>query len=471
MNMTTATAPTEGAPASQVTRPVIERGMLAWLRQNLFRTPFDAALTIILVVIGGSLLTQFLEWSITQADWTVITTNFRILMQGTYPAEQGNRLGLSVALITLLAGVSWGIWGKLFRATAFAFVGGVLIFVFVPLAAESLADSPRGSFGAYVSGQLAPLFSLLRDPVLLLVGCLLIGYGIGRFAKQINRKRAGRYTLIAWFIAIPICFILVRGFSDADGVLPFVQTNRWGGLLLTFMLAFVAIVACFPLGILLALGRMSGGTHKLAFKVPPRWWLNPLQWLHALSIWWRNLGNYPIIKLLCIIYIEFLRGVPLVTVFFTANLIVPLALGDNSIDAVLRAMVALTLFEAAYIAEIVRGGLQALPPGQLEAAKALGLSPVQATLFITLPQALRIAIPPLVGQFITMFKDTSLVAIIGLTELLGISRAVLAQSDFIGRHRELYVFVAIVYFVFSYGMSYAARQLERSGSGAFRKIG
>jgi general L-amino acid transport system permease protein len=138
---------------------------------------------------------------------------------------------------------------------------------------------------------------------------------------------------------------------------------------------------------------------------------------------------------------------------------------------VLRAMVALTLFEAAYIAEIVRGGLQALPPGQLEAAKALGLSPVQATLFITLPQALRIAIPPLVGQFITMFKDTSLVAIIGLTELLGISRAVLAQSDFIGRHRELYVFVAIVYFVFSYGMSYAARQLERSGSGAIRKIG
>ncbi|PJF32097.1 MAG: amino acid ABC transporter permease [Candidatus Thermofonsia Clade 1 bacterium] len=469
--MTTATAPSEGTSASRVTRPVTERGTLIWLRKNLFRTPFDTALTVILVIVGGSLLIQFFEWSISQADWTVITVNFRILMQGTYPADQGTRLGLSVALITLIAGVSWGIWGKLFRSTAFAFVGGVLIFVFIPLAAESLPELSESAFGNYLSSQLAPLFSLLRDPVLLLVACLLIGYGIGRFAKQINRKRAARYTLIAWFIAIPVCFILVRGFTDADGILPFVQTNRWGGLLLTFMLAFVAIVACFPLGILLALGRMSGSTHKLTFKAPPRWWLNPLQWLHALSIWWRNLGNYPIIKLLCIVYIEFLRGVPLVTVFFTANLIVPLALGDNSIDAVLRAMVALTLFEAAYIAEIVRGGLQALPPGQLEAAKALGLSPVQATLFITLPQALRIAIPPLVGQFITMFKDTSLVAIIGLTELLGISRSVLAQSEFIGKHREVYIFIAIVYFVFSYGMSYAARQLERSGSGAIRKIG
>ncbi|MCS6871385.1 MAG: amino acid ABC transporter permease [Anaerolineae bacterium] len=469
--MTTATVPSEGTSASSVTRPVVERGVLSWLRKNLFRTPFDAAVTVILLVVGGNLLAQFLNWSITQADWRVITINFRILMQGTYPADQGARLGLSVALITLLAGISWGIWGKLYRSTAFAFLGGVLLFIFVPLAVESVPELSQDAFGKYLGNQIAPLLSLLRDPVLLLVACLLIGYGVGRFAKQVNRKRAGRYTLIAWLIAIPVCFVLVRGFTDAQGALPFVQTSRWGGLLLTFMMAFVAIVACFPLGILLALGRTSGGTHKLAFKAPPRWWLNPLQWLHALSIWWRNLGNYPIIKLLCIIYIEFLRGVPLVTVFFTANLIVPLALGDNSIDAVLRAMVALTLFEAAYIAEIVRGGLQAIPPGQLEAAKALGLSPVQATLFITLPQALRIAIPPLVGQFITMFKDTSLVAIIGLTDLLGISRAVLAQSDFIGRHREMYIFVAIVYFVFSYGMSYAARQLERSGSGALRKIG
>ncbi len=458
-------------PASAVTRPTAERGALAWLKKNLFRSPFDSVMTILVLGIGILLLAQFFQWAITQAQWTVITTNFRILLQGTYPADQGGRLGLSVALITLIAGVSWGIWGKLFRTTVFAFVGGVLIFIIVPLAAEGLSDAPQGTLSAYLSGQLAPLFSLLREPVMLLVGCLLIGYAVGRLGKRLNRKRAGRYTLIGWLVLIPIVFFLVRGFTDADGILPFVQTNRWGGLLLTFMLAFVAIVACFPLGILLALGRMSGGTHKLAFKAPPRWWLNPLQWLHALSIWWRNLGNYPIIKLLCILYIEFLRGVPLVTVFFTANLIVPLALGDNSIDAVLRAMVALTLFEAAYIAEIVRGGLQALPPGQLEAAKALGLSPVQATLFITLPQALRIAIPTLVGQFITMFKDTSLVAIISLTDLLGISRSVLAQSEFIGRHREIYVFVAVVYFVFSYGMSYAARQLERSGSGAVRKLG
>jgi general L-amino acid transport system permease protein len=156
-----------------------------------------------------------------------------------------------------------------------------------------------------------------------------------------------------------------------------------------------------------------------------------------------------------------------VTVFFAANYIVPFALGidSNQIDSAVKAMVALTLFEAAYIAEIVRGGLQALPPGQMEAAKALGLNPVQAMLLIILPQALRVVIPALVGQFITMFKDTSLVVLVGLLELLGTVQSVISRPEYSQHRREALLFVALVYFIFSYGMSRAAHQLERSGSG------
>lgn len=458
-------------PSINVERPLQAKGALAWLRKNLFRTPLDALLTLIVGYIALSGLVGFLQWAITTADWQVITINFRILLQGRYPGEAGGRLALSVFLLVGLAGLSWGLWGRMYLATAVTLLAGVIIFVLVPLAEESLAGSAEASLGLYLSTQVAPLFSVLRDPVIFLVILLIGGYGIGRAMKAINPQVFRRAVIIGWLVTIPLVFILVRGFERDTPNLPLVAPNLWGGLLLTFMLAFVAIVACFPLGVLLAIGRMSGGGKKRVWKPTSGWFLNPIEWYRALVAWWVNLGNYPILKLLSIAYIEFLRGVPLVTVFFTANLIVPLALGDANIDAVVRAMVALTLFEAAYIAEIVRGGLQALPPGQVEAGKALGLSPIRIALFITLPQAIRIVIPTLVGQFITMFKDTSLVAIIGLTDLLGISRSVLAQSAFVTRHREIYVFVAVVYFVFSYGMSYAARQLERSGSGATRKVG
>jgi general L-amino acid transport system permease protein len=420
-------------------KPPVQSGLIYWLRKNLFRTWFDTLLTFLMGYVAVTAGAQFLQWAVVEANWQVVVVNFRVLMQGQYPGEFGGRLALAVVLIVVLAGVSWGIWGRLFRTTLISLGLGVGLLVLLPPAARTLnVQSP------YLIDQLIPMFDVLAGPVVLLVTCLGIGYGIGRAAKRINRQRAARLTLIGWFVLIPAAFVLVRGFAPGSQPLPLVPTNLWGGLLLTFMLAFVAIVACFPLGVLLALGRTSGGPKG-------------------------KLGRYPVIKLFCIAYIEFLRGVPLVTVFFTANLIVPLALGDNSIDAVVRAMVALTLFEAAYIAEIVRGGLQAIPPGQVEAARAIGLSPVQATLFIILPQAIRIVIPTLVGQFITMFKDTSLVAIIGLFDLLGLTRSVLAQPEFTNNYREAYIFVAAVYFVFSYGMSYAARQLEKTGSGRFRR--
>jgi general L-amino acid transport system permease protein len=195
------------------------------------------------------------------------------------------------------------------------------------------------------------------------------------------------------------------------------------------LLASVGIVLSFPLGVLLALGRRS---------------------------------SLPVVRILSTGYIEFIRGVPLVTILFMADIILPLFLpGDWRLDRVARAMGGISLFSAAYVAENVRGGLQAVASGQVEAAHALGLSTFRTNLHIVLPQALRDVIPANVGLFISLLKDTTLVTIIGLLELLGISRAVLAQSGSFGASLEVYVFVAGVFFVLCYAMSQASYRLER----------
>jgi general L-amino acid transport system permease protein len=184
----------------------------------------------------------------------------------------------------------------------------------------------------------------------------------------------------------------------------------------------------------------------------------------------RRAERYPAIKYGCILYIEFVRGVPLITVLFMTNLLVPL-LNPNlaTVPGAIRAMVGITLFSAAYLAENVRGGIQSIPSGQEEAGKAVGLNNVQITTQIMLPQALRAVIPALVGQAISLFKDTSLVVIVGLADLTGYAQRVVAQQAFIGERLVTFVFISVIYFVISYIMSYISRRLEESGSGAARR--
>jgi general L-amino acid transport system permease protein len=233
--------------------------------------------------------------------------------------------------------------------------------------------------------------------------------------------------VIAWLLSVPISVILLSGIGTP---LPEVSTNVWEGLLLTFVLAIAGITLSFPLGVLLALGRRS---------------------------------TMPAVRLLSTVYIEAIRGVPLVTIIFMADIMLPLFLpGEWRLDRVMRAMGGITLFSAAYVAENVRGGLQAIPSGQVEAANAIGLNTVQTNLYIVLPQALRSVIPANVGLFISLLKDTTLVTIVGLGELLGIGRAVLAQPEWIGAHIEVYVFIAAVFFLLCYTMSQASYRLEAS---------
>ena len=222
--------------------------------------------------------------------------------------------------------------------------------------------------------------------------------------------------------------VLLRGLPGVPGLQP-VSVIYWGGLMLNLLLAVVGIVLSLPIGIALALGRRS---------------------------------RLPLVKLICIVFIEVFRGVPLITLLFMSQVLVPLAFPENfPLNSVIRASIVITLFSAAYMAENIRGGLQALHPGQAEAARALGFPQWQTTLFVSLPQAIRNVIPAIVGQFIALFKDTSLVYIIGMLDVVEISRAFIESNpEYLSSAREVYIFLALVFWVFTYGMSYVSGKVE-----------
>jgi general L-amino acid transport system permease protein len=218
--------------------------------------------------------------------------------------------------------------------------------------------------------------------------------------------------------------------------LPHVENERWGGLALTLLLATFGMAGAFPLAILLALGRRS---------------------------------RLPAIQALCVAYIELVRGVPLISLLFMASAMLPLFLPSGvSVDKLLRAQLALVAFAAAYLAEVVRGGLQAVPREQYDIADALGLRAHQKYLFVVLPQALRLAVPPLVNTLIGLFKDTSLVAIIGVFDLLQAVKVSLGEPRWTGFGVEAYLFAALVYFAFCFAMSAYSKRLELSPMGSAR---
>lgn len=384
--------------------PLAERPtLLGWLRKNLFNSWSNAILTVAAGWLTYVLLRGLLVWIFTEADWAVIQTNLRLILLGQYPIAQVWRIWVSMVLLAFLIGNSLSIWGKGKTSTRFTVL---LIAILLGLAVA-------------ISGP-------TRLWLIGLAATVGVGWLLGRSAGKAMRSVVG----MGWVVWPPIFILLLRGFSSAEGALPLVGTNLWGGLMLTFMLTIVGIVFSFPIGVLLALGRQS---------------------------------DLRIVRWFCITFIEVVRGVPLITILFMAQLMLPLFLPAGlTIDRVLRAMVGITLFSAAYLAENVRGGLQAIPKGQYEASYALGLSSAQSMGLIILPQALRLIIPILVGQFIALFKDTALVAIVGLFDLVGIARTVLAQPAFLGTHREVYAFISLLYWVFSYAMSYVSIRLEDS---------
>ncbi|PIF03589.1 MAG: amino acid ABC transporter permease [Arcobacter sp.] len=226
-------------------------------------------------------------------------------------------------------------------------------------------------------------------------------------------------------ISLPILtYILIAGGFGLEEV----ETDKWGGLMLTVVVAAVGIVASFPIGIIFALGRQS---------------------------------KMPIIKTISVLYIEFIRGVPLITILFMSSVILPLFFPENmDFNKLLRALIGITLFQAAYIAEVVRGGLQAIPKGQYEAADAIGLTYWQTMGLVILPQALKISIPNIVGSFISLFKDTTLVLIIGLFDVLAMVTMTSSDTNWLGFETEGYVFVTMIYWMICFSMSKYAKAVE-----------
>ncbi len=384
--------------------PPVERyTVLGWVYKNLLTPWYNALLTLLALWLIYVIFLPIARWAFTAARWEVIAVNLRLLMIGQYPKDQIWRIWLALHFLALVIGLTWGSLARRWR-------NPVLVIMLLPW---GLALIPGFSSSTRMHLAILPLL-------------VLIAFGIAQAA----RGAARRQVIPLWVSYFILFILLIRGLTPPEGWFPLVPTNLWGGLVLTLVLTVTGIVLSFPLGLLLALGRRS---------------------------------NLPIIRWFSIAYIELIRGVPLVTILFMAQIMLPLFLpGNVQVDRVIRAIVGIVLFTAAYQAENVRGGLQAIPHGQYEAAYALGLNSFQTNLFIILPQALRNVIPVLVGQFIALYKDTSLVAVVGLLDLLGIAKAVLAQPAYIGTQREVYLFISAIYWLFSYIMAYLSQRLEKA---------
>ena len=373
-----------------------------WVRKNLFSTWYNGILTVVFLFLLFQGLNALILWLFTQAQWAVVTTNLRLFFVGLFPQELYWRLWLSLGIIAAIAGLSWGfsqknslLWS---RPILFALAIAIAAVVFLPI-------------------DLTPRLWLLG---IIVVAAAAVGIG-----RQLS-PQLGSWLPVAW----PVSFLIVLWFIKGGLGLEETQTNLWGGLLLTLLMAIISITLSFPIGVLLALGRQS-----------------PL----------------PVVRWLSILYIEVVRGLPLIGILFLAQVMFPLFLPPEfrQLDRVLRAIAGLVLFSSAYLAENVRGGLQAVPRGQSEAARALGLNSALLVLLIVLPQALKAVIPAIVGQFIGLLKDTSLLSLFGLSELIGISRSISAQPQFLGRYREVYLFDGLIYWFFCYAMSLASQRLER----------
>jgi len=389
--------------------PTKTRGVQYWLRHNLFDGSFNSALTILSAVVVVWAAYNMFMFIFVEASWGQVWRNMKLFGVYRYPTQFLWRPLLAVGVMMGLMGVMAGAGGrKSIVGSAFVALQGFLALVSV------------------VAIIFWPSVRFLWPMTVVLGG---IGYLLGaRWPRSTTKQLPW-----AWGAWLVLGYLVLAGVSG-DGPLTKVPVRDWGGFLLTLIL-FTGIVPSFPLGIALALGRNS---------------------------------KLPAIKYICIGFIEVVRGAPLIMWLFIASLLLPLILNVDAqaLPAIMRAYVAITLFSAAYMAENVRGGLQAVPRGQSEAARALGLSAWQTTLLIVLPQALRAVIPAIVGQAIGLFKDTSLVFIVGLIDFFKVGDIVSVQPEALlvtgGVKLEVFLFIAVIYFFFAHRMSIASRQLERS---------
>ncbi len=343
--------------------PVINVGVIGWVRANLFNGWFNSALTLVTLYFLWTVVPPMVRWLFLDAVWTA----------GSEACRAAD-------------GACWSVIKENIR---------FILFGFFP-------------------------YNLQWRPLI----AMFILFGLLYYSQDRTHWRKG--LGYAWILGLFTMGLLMRGGLFG---LESVESGKWGGLPLTLMLSVFGLTAAYPLGVILALGRQSA---------------------------------MPGVRWLCIVYIEAVRGVPLISLLFMSAIIFPLFLPEGvSINKILRAQAAIILFTAAYIAEVVRGGLQGMSRGQYEAADSLGLNYYQTMRLVILPQALKIVIPPTVSILISAFKDTSLVVIIALYDVLKTTKSVISDPEWLGFSREAYIFVALLYFLGCFSMSNYSRRLER----------
>ncbi|MCT0202409.1 amino acid ABC transporter permease [Synechococcus sp. CS-603] len=385
------------------------------IRRELFASRTDGLISLGLLALIGASLLGLLRWAFLQAQWVVIQANSTLFAVGRYPLDQQWRLWLLVALLAMASGLSWG----LLRAIPRADRSGVLWPLNDRIALALLAF--LASWAPAALGLSVPLQARWWLITALL---LAIRWSAGRWGRRLTPRLLKLVPLI-W----PLLYLLGMALISGGLGLVRVPPSEWGGLLLTVLMASFAILASFPLGVLMALGRRS---------------------------------ELPLLRWGSVVYIEFVRGAPLITLLFLGQNILGFMLpGGLAPDRVWRAAWVLTFFCGAYVAEAVRAGLASVPAGQQEAARSLGLTVPQALQQVVLPQALRIALPATVGQFISLLQDTTLLSLIGLLELLGTARTVMANPDFLGLTAEVYLTLAVLFWCCCAALGLGSRALER----------
>ena len=375
--------------------------LFTWIRENLLASKLDVFLTIFGAYFIYYIFSLFFTFVFT-SDWTLIEVNRKILLVGLFPEDQLWRIWsiFYVSSVLLTSTISL-VYGFQIKVSAF-----YIIMLLIPLLIFTTVN-------------------MIFHVAILILLSLLSYIAIYYIKKTSYKSILSKVIIVSWIIFIPFMFlILVLGGGP--------KVTLWGGFFVNLILAIIAILAGFPLGVIFALGRAS---------------------------------SYKTIKLVSVIFIETFRGAPLIAWLFFAWFVLPNFLPDlfslSDINLIIRAMIVLSLFSSAYVAEVVRGGLQSIPKGQKEAATALGLNTFMELFFITLPQAIRIVIPAIVSTFIAIFKDTSLVFILGITDLLRIGRLIPEQQqEFYGKSIEVLLIVALLFWVVSIILSQISRSIE-----------
>lgn len=395
----------ERTPIPVADEPVVEIAPLRrpltpgeWVRRNLFSSWFNGVLTVASATLIAFLGFRLVRFVFFSADWSVLKANLRVYMVGRFPQEELWRVWTVAYLLAILVGLSRGVLVPPIRTRRGAYLRVVLAVLAI--------------------GVLVYLVESVFVWFLLAIAVALYAAGVAT-GRRLGRSVV-RPVLVGWLLAFP-AVVLILSFGG-------VGVAQWGGMLLNVIVAVAVIALSFPLGILLALGRRS---------------------------------SLPVVSWFCVGFIELIRGVPLLTLLIFGRFVLILLLPPGlNFAQLVRAIFMFTLFSSAYVAEIVRGGLQGVPEGQYEAAKALGLSTTRTMALVALPQALRSTIPPMIGHFISVFKDTSLLAALSFSDLLFTARRASQAFEFVGHQAEALLPAALLFWVIAFSMSRWSQRVE-----------